>query len=118
MRSFKFLSIKKPIFRFEITSEIRWTPANFMNHESWSQDKSELIKRWLSDICFQEINDRWSNTKYFPEFDRTCRIIQLGLDTYSYERVFTAIVQIQKSEHEYMEVKLIYPIDNPIYINE
>jgi hypothetical protein len=119
MKEFKFLTIKKPVFRFEIMVRINYTPAILMVREHWTLVYSNLVKEWLSDICFKEQLEGWPRIKYFHEIDRTGEIIQLGLDSTSYgERIFTAIIKIKKSEYEYMEVHLNYPIDNPIYITD
>ena len=90
-----------------MTGHIQWVPAQLMNSESWTTDKSNLIKGWLENHFDGSDTDR---IKYFPEFDRTCQIIQTGLDSYRNQPVFTAKVWIMRHPNEYMEVDLKYPI--------
>lgn len=106
---FKFLSTKK-IFQFEITGRMTWVPIAFMGSESFDTQKSNLIKEWLSEFFYGIHPDGFSKEKYFHEFDRTCEIIQTGLDTVGHQRVFTATVRIYRRINEYMEVNLMYPL--------
>ena len=109
MRTFKFLQTNRKIFPYEMTGKISWTPLLLMNSETWNTSKSNLVKEWLSDY-FYNPNPNFNKEKYFPEFDRTCEIIQSGLDTYRHQRVFTSTVRIYRSVNQYMELELKYPI--------
>ena len=110
MKEFRFLRIPKKRFKFEKVTRFYWTPVSLMASEVWSPLMAQVIRNWLSEYCFGE-QYTFSKCKYFPEIDRTCDIIQTGLDTVRNERIFTAIVQIHKSVGEYMEVHLEYPLD-------
>jgi len=110
MNQFKFLSKNKKSFTFEITGRMYWTPAGLMNYERWSNDRSVLIKEWLSDFFYGIHPDGFNKEKYFPEFDRTCEIITSGLDTYNHQRVFTVKIRIYRFVGEYMEIELMYPL--------
>ena len=109
IKPFKFLSTKK-IFKFEITGRITWVPLSFMGTESFDTQKSDLIKEWLSEFFYGYHPNGFNKEKYFPEFDRTCEIIQSGLDTVGHQRVFTAIIRIYGMVDQYMEINLMYPI--------
>jgi hypothetical protein len=109
IKPFKFLSTKK-IFQFEITGRITWVPLSFMGTESFDTQKSNLIKEWLSEFFYGYHPNGFNKEKYFPEFDRTCEIIQSGLDTVGHQRVFTAIIRIYRMVNQYMEINLMYPI--------
>lgn len=109
IKPFKFLTNKK-IFPFEMTGKISWTPLLLMNSEVWDTPRSNLIKEWLSDYFYGHDPNDFNNERYFPELDRTCKIIQTGLDTFRHQRVFTATVRICVSDNEFMEVELNYPI--------
>ena len=109
IKPFKFLTNKR-IFHYEITGEITWTPILLMNSETWNTSKSNLVKEWLSDYFYGYHPHGFNKEKYFPEFDRTCEIIQSGLDTIGHQRVFKATVRIYRSVNQYMELELKYPI--------
>jgi hypothetical protein len=109
IRDFKFLTNKKT-FDFEITGRMTWVPLSFMGTETFDTQKSNLIKEWLSDYWYGVHPDGFNKEKYFPEFDRTCEIIQSGLDTVGHQRVFTATIRIYRSLNQYMEVNLMYPL--------
>ena len=119
IKPFKFLSIKKPIFAYEITGKIIWVPVSLRRHEFWSTPRSNIIREWLSDCFYSTEPGGFDKIKYFPQMDRTCEIIQMGLDNHNHQYVFTAIVHIYGyGRNEYMEVHLMYPIDGPIYITD
>ena len=85
--------------------------AGLMNYERWTNDRSVLIKEWLSDYFYNEHPNGFDIVKYFPQFDRFVRIIQTGLDTYNHQRVVTARIRIYREVYdEYMEIELMYPI--------
>ena len=107
MKEFKFLTRNKLTFPYEMTVQIQWVPAQLRRTEFWSTGRSNLIKGWLENHFEGIDNER---TKYFPEMDRTCRIIQTGIDTHRGQRVYTAKVWIMRHPNEYMEVDLKYPI--------
>lgn len=108
MKPFKFLNKNKTTtFPYEMTGRIQWFPASLMNSESWNTNRSNLIKGWLEDF-FDGMDHE--TVKYFPDMDRTCRIIQTGLDTFRNQRVFTAKIWIMRHPNEYMEIDLSYPL--------
>ena len=107
MNRFKFLSKNRLTFPYEMTGHIHWVPSYLRNSEFWSPSRSDLIKGWL-ESHFE--GDDIDVVKYFPEMDRTCRIIQTGIDTHRNLKVYTAKVWIMKSDEEYMEIDLKYPI--------
>jgi hypothetical protein len=116
MKPFKFLTTKKRVFHFEFSSGFYWFPGVLRDSEKWTSQKSDLIKGWLSEYFFDG-QPNFEKIKYFPEIDRSCEIIQTGLDSDSYQqRMFTATVRICKSDNEYMEVDLQYPTDQINYI--
>lgn len=110
IKPFKFLQTNRKIFPYEMTGKISWTPLLLMNSETWNTPRSNLIKEWLSDFFYGYHPHGFNKEKYFPEFDRTCEIIQSGLDTYRHQRVFTSTVRIYRRIDEYMELELKYPI--------
>ena len=111
MNQFKFLSKNKKVFTFEFTGGMHWVPAGLMNYERWTNDRSVLIKEWLSDYFYNEHPNGFDIVKYFPQFDRFVRIIQTGLDTYNHQRVVTARIRIYREVYdEYMEIELMYPL--------
>ena len=116
-KPFKFLDYKKPIFQYEITNHLEWFPASLHSYESWSGRYSEIIKEWLSEYFFNEgFNGEFQMEKYFPEIDRTCKIIQTGLDFTPFgEKLFTAIVQIKRDDACFLQVHVNYPISMVIY---
>ena len=111
MREFKFLSTKRPVFQFEVLNNIQFYPQTLVVQEHWSLQRTELVKEWLSDCFFGTHSNGFDKTRYFPEIDRTCMIIQTGIDYSGFggEQFFTAIVQIIKSPAEYVVVNLQYP---------
>lgn len=116
MKPFKFLTNKKPLFGFEMVTQINYSPESLRSGETWSLDRSTLIKEWLSEYFFGSHPNGFDRIKYFPEMDRTCEIIQTGLDsTPFHQRLFTAIIQIKRSNLHFMEVHLYYPIDSVVY---
>jgi len=117
MKSFKFLTHKRPVFQFEVLRKIQYHPTTLIHNETWSLERTLAIKYWLSDYFFGTHPNGFDKTKYFPQLDRTCRIIQTGLDYTEYhEHFFSAIIEIRKSHHEYMEVELHYPTAHIQYV--
>ena len=118
MKPFKFLSTKRPVFQYEILNDIQFYPQSLVVQEHWSLQRTELVKEWLSDCFFGSHPNGFDKTRYFPEIDRTCSIIQTGVDYSNYrgEQFFTAIVQIMKSPAEYVEVNLQYPTAHLLYL--
>jgi len=110
IKEFKFLSKNREAFTFEFTGRISWTPIEMIQHERWSNDRSVLIKEWLSDYWYGVHPDGFDKRKYFPEFDRIVEIMQTGLNTYNHQRVFTATIRIYSFRNEYMQIELMYPI--------
>ena len=117
IKAFKFLSTKRPVFQFEVLNNIQFYPQTLVVHEHWSLQRTELVKEWLSDCFFGTHPNGFDKTRYFPEIDRTCMIIQTGIDYSGYrEQFFTAIIQIVKSPTEYVVVNLQYPTAHILYL--
>lgn len=110
MRKFKFLSKNTPIFQYEIASSVTWVPSLDRVTEFYTLDRSNLIRQWLSEYFYGNEMVEFNRVKYFPEIDRTCEIIQTGIDTHNLLRVFTAVVRIKRSEDCYLQLELKYPI--------
>ncbi len=115
MKSFKFFKDGKKMFRFEALTQINYYPESLIMYETWTGQKSDLIREWISDFYFDNFNEQYLNLKYFPEFDRTCQITEYGLVTSEFEHKFTVTVTIYISQYEYCKVNLEYPINHIIY---
>lgn len=117
IKDFKFLSTKRPVFQFEILNNIQFYPQTLVVQEHWSLQRTALVKEWLSDFFFGTHPDGFTKTRYFPEIDRTCRIIQTGIEYSGYrEQFFTAIIQIMISPAEFVEVNLQYPTAHILFV--
>jgi hypothetical protein len=106
MKPFKFLSNKKPLFSYEITNRIQFVPESLRTRESWSTNRSELVKNWISDFYFGIHPDGFETTKYFPEIDRVLELVsaELNMET----NLLNVTVQIKISNEEYLELDLSY----------
>ena len=89
------------MFAVEGVMSFQYYPASYMAYEKWDRLKSELIKKWASDIYFR---DDFMDTRYFPEIDRTCSIISIESDN----DYFYVKVMVSRSITEYMVVDLCY----------
>ncbi len=115
MKDFKFFKDSKKMFRFEALTQINYYPECLIMYETWTREKSDLIKEWISDFYFSGTSGDYLSLKYFPEFDRTCQITEYGLITSDFEHKFTVTVIVYRSQHEYSKVYLEYPINHIIY---
>lgn len=115
MKTFKFLQSEgKQTFQFEITNDIRRHGAIH-----WSSEFSDVVRRWVSDLYFENIWMYPSNWfRYFYTIDRTCEMMeppkiisrQQGLCD-----LFSVKIKIWGTNQNWMIAELTYPIDYIIY---
>ena len=113
--NFKFLQTyqKKRLFQFEITNDI-------IRHGniSWSREYSETIRRWISDLYFE---NRYTNPvqyfKYFSNIDRSCEVMTTPriIDRLNNCPVLSVRVKIWATPSMWLIAELSYPIDHIIY---
>jgi hypothetical protein len=112
VKQFKFLVPSYRILKYEILKGIIWCPIELRGVELWSVSRSEQVKGWVTDLYNNE--EGFEFTKYFPDMDRTCKVIEYGVITSGPIDMFEVTVKIMKSEDEYMILNIDYTIDENI----
>ena len=114
MKSFKFLTSKKPVFRFEMLTHTFCTPAHLIGFETLTSTRSELFRRWASKIFFDGSTEF---VKYFPEIDRNCKILEYGLITSeSIVPTFEVKIRVERNPIEYTDFTIQYPTTEIEYL--
>ena len=114
MQKFKFLTKKKPVFRFESLTSAYGTPAYMIGVETLTSTRSELFRRWASKIFFDGSTEF---VKYFPEIDRNCKILEYGLITSeSIVPTFEVKIRVERNPIEYTDFTIQYPTTEIEYL--
>lgn len=115
MLDFKFFHQRgKPLFQTEITNRIYRTPQSKL---TWSNQYSELMKEWMSELYFANIYTNPNlHLKYFEEIDRTCEIMDVSIVPRSANKTFFKVqIKIWRTNWDWLMVHVSYPTDHIIY---
>lgn len=110
MRDFKLLKGYSKKLTHEMVTGVSWVPVELMGHESWSLERSIVIREWITDFynggCREEMIQN-----YFPEIDRTCIIMDWEVYLGPMGSNITATVRVCRTMGEYLEVTVTYVIE-------
>ena len=109
MRDFKLFRGFKKELGYEMMINVRWVPETLMGHESWSFERSSVMREWLSDFYYNGCREE-DMIMYVPQIDRTCRVVEWNIRSDELDW-FRVTVWIMRSRGEYLEIDLTYAIN-------